>query len=246
MGVFVSGATRGIGRAIVFELADSHDIAVNGRDTDRVRSVVEEIEGDEESEGTAIEAVADVRDPDAVERAVTETAETFGGLDAVVNNAGVIRPALVEDLSEEDWQAVLDTNLTGAFHVVRAATPFLRESSGDIVSISSIGGTDGTIDVGYAASKAGLHGLTRALARELGPDGVQANAIAPGPVETEMNEEIVEYLESIDFHGHENVDTHLPQYACSPATIARTVRDVLENDFMQGEVLAVNGGMGFR
>ena len=102
MGVFVSGATRGIGRAIALELADSHDVVVSGREAERVRSVVEGIEGDEGSEGAAIEATGDVRDPDAVERAVTETAETLGGLDAVVNNAGVIRPALVEDLSEED------------------------------------------------------------------------------------------------------------------------------------------------
>jgi len=110
---------------------------------------------------------------------------------------------------------VIDTNLSGAFRVSRAAAPHLREASGDLVFVSSVGGTLGTVDAGYAASKAGLHGLTRALARELGPDGVQVNAVAPGPVDTDLNDVIVEYLDGIDFHGHENVDTHLPEYACS-------------------------------
>ena len=90
----------------------------------------------------------------------------------------------------------------------------VREAGGDVVFVSSVGGTLGTVDASYAASKAGLHGLTRALARELGPDDVQVNAVAPGPVDTDLNDGILEYVEEIEFHGHENVDTHLPEYAC--------------------------------
>lgn len=140
---------------------------------------------------------------------------------------------------------MLDTNLTGAFYTARAAIPHLAPD-GDLVNISSIGGTGGTVDASYAASKSGLHGLTRALARELGSEAVQVNAIAPGPVKTDLNDEIVSYLESIDFQGHENVDTHLPIYACNPEYIAHTVEYVLETDFLQGEIVNVNGGMQFR
>lgn len=91
-----------------------------------------------------------------------------------------------------------------------------------------------------------MHGLTRALARELGPEGVQVNAVAPGPVEGEMNDEIVEFLEHEEFHGHENIGTLLPEYACSPEDVAHTVEYLLENEFVQGEIVSVNGGMGLR
>lgn len=140
---------------------------------------------------------------------------------------------------------MLETNLTGAFYTARAAIPHLSPD-GDLVNISRIGGTGGTVDASYAASKSGLHGLTRALAREISSEGVQVNAIAPGPVETELNDKIVSYLESVDFQGHENIDTHLPTYACNPEDIAHTVEYVLENDFLQGEIVNVNGGMQFR
>lgn len=112
--------------------------------------------------------------------------------------------------------------------------------------ISSIGGTGGTVDASYAASKAGLHGLTRSLAREYGDSGVQVNAVAPGPVETELNGAILEHLEDIEFRGHENVDTHLPEYACQPEDVAHTVEYLLENEYVQGKIVNVNGGMQFQ
>jgi len=155
-----------------------------------------------------------------------------------------VRPNRLEETTDEAWESVIDTNLSGAFRVTRAAAPHLREAGGDVVFVSSVGGTLGTVDASYAASKAGLHGLTRALARELGPDGVQVNAVAPGPVETEMNDEILAYLESIEFRGHENVDTHLPAYACEPADVADSVAYLLDNEYVHGEVLDVDGGMG--
>lgn len=247
MSVLVTGASRGIGRAIALHLAESHDVGVHYHTSaDAARSVVAEAE---QSDTTAVALQADVRDSAAVEDMIAEAADTLGGLDAVVNNAGIIRPAPITELSDEDWQEVVETNLTGAFYVARASVPYLREngdSGGDIVSISSIGGTGGTVDTSYATSKAGIHGLTRALAREIGPDNIQANAIAPGPVTTEMNDEIVAYLEEIDFHGHENIDTHLPTYACDPAEIAGTVEYLLKNDHIHGEIVNVNGGMQFR
>ena len=243
MSVLVTGASRGIGRAIALTLAEDHDIAVNYRTSqDAAEEVVEAIE----QEGSnAIAVQADVRDPEAVESMIGTVVDEFSGLDAVVNNAGTVEPDLATNIDDEQWDRVLETNLTGAFYVTRAAIPHL-EPDGDVVFISSIGGTGGTVDASYAASKAGLHGLTRALAREYGDTGLQVNAVAPGPVETDMNGAIVEYLESVDFRGHENIDTHLPEYACQPETVAHTVAYLLENDYIQGEIVNVNGGMQFQ
>jgi 3-oxoacyl-[acyl-carrier protein] reductase len=243
MNVLVTGASRGIGRATALELAGAHDIAVGYKTSeDAAEAVVSEAEG---AGASAVAVQGDVTDSTAVDAMVANAAETLGGLDAVVNNAGIVDPARAEELDDEQWERVVETNLTGAFYVTRAAIPHLSPD-GDIVFVSSIGGTGGTVDASYAASKAGLHGLTRALAREFGQEGIQCNAIAPGPVETEMNDEILAYLESIEFRGHENVDTHLPQYACEPEDVAHTVEYILENDYIQGEIVNVNGGMQFR
>jgi len=243
MSVLVTGASRGIGRSIALNLADDHDIAVNYRDSqDAAAEVVNTIE---KEGGNAIAVQGDVRDPEEVDSMIAEIIDEFGELDGVVNNAGIVEPDLATDIDNDQWHRVLDTNLTGAFYVTRAAIPHL-EPDGDVIFISSIGGTGGTVDVSYAASKAGLHGLTRSLAREYGDSGLQINAIAPGPAETDMNSAIVEYLESVDFRGHENIDTHLPEYACQPEDVAHTVNYLLENNYIQGEIINVNGGMQFQ
>lgn len=243
MAVLITGGSRGIGRAIALRLAEEHDIAVNYCTS---RDAASEVVSEAEERGAAAVAVrADVSDSASAERMVDEAAAELGGLDAVVNNAGVADPDLVTDITDDQWRDVVETNLSGAFYTVRAAVPHIREG-GDIVNVSSIGGTGGTVDASYAASKAGLHGLTRALARELGPDGVQVNAVAPGPVDTRLNDEIVDHLEDVDFRGHENVDTHLPEYACDPVEIAKTVEYILDSEFVQGEVVNVNGGMQFQ
>lgn len=244
MAVLVTGASRGIGRAIVLRLAETYDVAVNYRTS--ADDAADVVTAAEQQGATAVAIQADVSDSAAVDELLAEATDTLGGLDAVINNAGIIRPAPITDLSDEEWASVIETNLSGAFYVARAAVPYLRENGGDIINMSSIGGTSGTVDTSYAASKAGLHGLTRALAREVGPDEIQVNAIAPGPVATEMNDEIVAYLEDIGFQGHENVDTQLPTYACDPDEIAGTVEYLLENDFIHGEIVSVNGGMQFR
>ncbi len=243
MKTLVTGASRGIGRAIALELAGDHDVAVGyNTSEDAAQTVVEEIR-EQDVQATAIQA--DVADSAAVERMVESVVEELGGLDAVVNNAGIVDPDRLDDLGDEQFERVVQTNLTGAFFVTRAAMPHLQPD-GDVVFVSSIGGTAGTVDASYAASKAGLHGLARSLAREFGEEGVQVNAVAPGPVETAMNDDILAYLESVDFRGHENVDTHLPAYACDPEDVAHSVAYLLENDYVQGEILNVNGGMQFR
>lgn len=243
MKVLVTGASRGIGRSIALTLADDHDIAVNYRTS--AEAAADVVDAAAAKGSNAVAVGADVRDPEAIDSMIEEVVETLGGLDAVVNNAGIVDPDLATDIDDDQWDRVLETNLTGAFYVTRAALPHL-EPDGDVVFVSSIGGTGGTVDASYAASKAGLHGLTRALAREYGDQGVQVNAVAPGPVETELNDVILEYLEAVEFRGHENVDTHLPEYACQPEDVAHTVAYLLENEYIQGEIVNVNGGMQFR
>lgn len=243
MRILVTGASRGIGRSIALTLGADHDIAVNYRTSETEAAQVVEAIRERGSEAVAVGA--DIRDSEAVDSMIAEAVDSLGGLDAVVNNAGIVEPSLATEIDDDQWARVIDTNLTGAFKVTRAALPHI-EPDGDIVFISSIGGTGGTVDASYAASKAGLHGLTRSLAREYGNSGLQVNAVAPGPVETDMNGAIVEYLETIEFRGHENVDTHLPQYACSPEEVAHTVAYLLENEYVQGEIVNVNGGMQFR
>ncbi len=240
MAILVTGSSRGIGRAIAVELAE-RGVVVNYRSDEA--AAAETAERVHEAGGDAVTVRADVSESAAADRLVERAVDAFGSLDAVVNNAGVTHPNRLEETSDAEWESVIDTNLSGAFRVTRAAAPHLRESGGDVVFLSSVGGTLGTVDASYAASKAGLHGLTRALARELGPDGVQVNAVAPGPVETDLNDVILDYLEGIEFRGHENVDTHLPEYACEPADIADSVRYLIDNEHVHGEVLEVDGGM---
>ena len=240
MAILVTGSSRGIGRAIAVELAE-RDVVVNYRSDEA--AAAETADRVREAGGDAVTAQADISESAAADRLVETAVDAFGSLDAVVNNAGVTRPNRLEETTDAEWESVIDTNLSGAFRVTRAAAPHLRESGGDVVFLSSVGGTLGTVDASYAASKAGLHGLTRALARELGPDGVQVNAVAPGPVDTDLNDVILDYLEGIEFHGHENVDTHLPEYACEPADVADSVRYLLDNEYVHGEVLEVDGGM---
>lgn len=243
MRVLVTGGSRGIGRSIVETLSPECDLVVGYQSSDRAATeIVSSIE-DEGGTATAIEG--DVADPEQADHLVEQTVTELGGLDAVVNNAGIVDPARTPDLAPPQWQRVLDVNLSGAFYVTKAAIEYLVPN-GDIVFISSIGGTGGTVDPSYAASKAGLHGLTRALAREYGEDGVQVNAVAPGPVTTDLNDEILEFLESTEFRGHEGIDTHLPSYACEPNDVSHAVQFILENEYLQGEIIALNGGMQFR
>lgn len=243
MNVLITGASRGIGRATALRLAETHDVAIGYHESAEAASNV--VSEATRRGASAVAVRGDVTDSAAVDRLVDEAEQGLGGLDAVVNNAGIVDPARTEALDDAQWSRVLETNLTGAFYVTRSALPNLTPG-GAVVFVSSIGGTSGTVDASYAASKAGLHGLTRALAREYGDEGVRFNAVAPGPVETDMNDDILAYLESIDFRGHENVDTHLPQYACDPDDVAHTVEYILENDYLQGEIVNLNGGMQFR
>jgi 3-oxoacyl-[acyl-carrier protein] reductase len=228
----VTGGSRGIGRAIAAELANAGAQVVVG-----YRSGAEEAEGvASEIGGKAIQA--DVADPDEAKRLVDEAGE----VDVLVNNAGVTRDGLLVRMPDEDWRNVLDTNLGGTFNTCRAASRgMMKRRSGAIVNISSVVGVHGNPgQTNYAASKAGIIGFTKALARELGSRGVRANVVAPGYIATRLTNELPEELRQTML-----ANTPLGRFG-KPQDVAGAVRFLCSDAaaFVTGEVLLVDGGLG--
>jgi 3-oxoacyl-[acyl-carrier protein] reductase len=228
----VTGGSRGIGRAIAAELANAGALVVVG-----YRSGVEEAEGvASEIGGKAVQA--DVSDPEEAKRLIDEA----GDVDVLVNNAGVTRDGLLARMPDEDWHAVLDTNLGGTFNTCRAASRgMMKRRSGAIVNVSSVVGVHGNPgQTNYAASKAGIIGFTKALARELGSRGVRANVVAPGYISTRLTNELPEELRQTML-----ANTPLGRFG-EPQDIAGAVRFLCSDAaaFVTGEVLLVDGGLG--
>jgi 3-oxoacyl-[acyl-carrier protein] reductase len=183
----VTGASRGIGRAIALELVRSGHRVACCASSDGAKDTQAEIEA---AGGSAMAVRADVGDADALDAAFKEIEEAWGPVEILVNNAGVTADGLVARMSDDQWNDVLRTNLTGAFHTIRRATPKMMKGRwGRIINVSSVSGQAGAAgQANYAAAKAGLLGLTRAVARELAPRAITCNAVAPGPIVTAMTE----------------------------------------------------------
>lgn len=183
----VTGGSRGIGAAIARELArQGADVAINYR---KHEAQAQRVVGDIEAAGRrALCVQADVAGFADAEQMVGRAVASFGGLDILVNNAGINRDSVIWKMAEQQWDEVIETNLKGYFNYIRAAVPHFREQkSGKIVNITSINGLRGKFgQTNYSAAKAGIIGLTKALARELGRSNVNVNAVAPGLIETDM------------------------------------------------------------
>jgi len=186
---FVTGGSRGIGRACAVALAEAgHRVAFCYSSDDdgakATRAAVEKAGAD------TLVVRTDIRDPAAVDTAFGEIENALGPVELLVNNAGTTEDGLVARMSDEQWQSVIDTNLTGAFHTIRRAAPkMMRARWGRIVNVSSVSAhRGGPGQANYAAAKAGLLGLTRSIARELAPRNVTCNVVAPGPIVTSMTE----------------------------------------------------------
>jgi 3-oxoacyl-[acyl-carrier protein] reductase len=210
-------------------------VAVNYRSgQEAAEAVASEIDG--------IAVAANVGDPAAAQGLVERVESELGDLDVLVNNAGVTRDTLIARMGDEDWEEVIDTNLRGTFNTCRAvARKMLRRRSGAIVNLSSVVGVHGNPgQANYAASKAGIIGLTKALARELGVRGVRVNAIAPGYITTELTDVLTEEQTGLILGN-----TPLGRLG-SPEDVAAAVRFLCSDEaaFITGDVLLVDGGLG--
>jgi 3-oxoacyl-[acyl-carrier protein] reductase len=238
---FVTGASRGIGRAIAIALARAgHPVGVCfGSDADGARETQAAVEG-EGAKSLAVQA--DVTDPAAVDAAFSAVESAFGRITILVNNAGIARDGLVARMTDEQWDAVIDTNLSGAFNTIRRATPgMMRERYGRIVNISSVTAQVGQAgQANYAAAKAGLLGLSRSIARELAPRHVTCNVVAPGPIVTAMTDDM-----PADWQAQIEAAVPLGRFGTAEecaAVVAFLCSDAAS--YVTGALVPVDGGLG--
>jgi 3-oxoacyl-[acyl-carrier protein] reductase len=236
----VTGGSRGIGRAIALRLAEQGaDVAFSYRGNE---AAANETRAAIEALGRKALAVqGDVSDPAAADAVIKAALDAFGKVDILVNNAGITRDDLIMRMSLEDWRAVLETNLFGAFYCIKAVTrPMLKAKGGRIINITSVSGQAGqTGQANYSAAKAGLIGLTKATARELASRGITCNAVAPGFVLTELTRDLPENLQA-----QLTERTPLGRFG-TVEEIADAVAFLVSDEagFITGQVLAVDGGL---
>lgn len=234
----VTGASRGIGRATALALAEEGaTVVVNyASSSDAADAVVAEIVG---NGGSAIALQADVSKADQVDALINSTMEKYGRIDVLVNNAGITRDTLLLRMKPEEWQAVIDLNLTGVFLCTRAVSKImLKQRSGRIVNITSVAGQMGNPgQANYSAAKAGVIGFTKTVAKELASRGITVNAVAPGFIETDMThdlkaDEILKFIPLNRYGKPEEVAGLIRFLAASPAAA-----------YITGQVMNVDGGM---
>jgi 3-oxoacyl-[acyl-carrier protein] reductase len=236
---FITGASRGIGRACAIALSDAGArVAVAARNVDQL----EELAGLLRAQGREAFAVAvDMLSADSIKEAIGKTAKEFGPIAILVNNAGITKDGLAMRMKKDDWDSVIATNLTGAFLAIQQVLPgMMRERWGRIINISSVVGESGNPgQANYVASKAGLIGLTKAIAQEMGSRSITVNAVAPGYVETDMTSGLAQELK-------DKMLEHIPLKRIGrPEDVAAAVRFLASDEaaYITGHVLDVNGGL---
>jgi 3-oxoacyl-[acyl-carrier protein] reductase len=235
----VTGAARGIGRAVCARLArDGFDVACVGRSVESLGGVKADVEG---AGRRALPLAADVTDAAAAEEAVRTCVEALGGLDVLVNNAGVTRDGLLVRMDAGDLDTVLDVNLKGCFHFAKAAArPMMKARRGRIINVSSVIGLVGNAgQTGYAAAKAGILGFSKSLAKELASRNILVNVVAPGYIETSMTEGLPEQVK-------QKMKESIPLGRFGSSEDVAGVVSFLASDdasYVTGTVLTVDGGM---
>jgi 3-oxoacyl-[acyl-carrier protein] reductase len=236
---FVTGAAQGIGRAIALALAeDGADLVLGDLNLEKLAATAREVEG---LGRKALALHLDVSSSDSVQAAVAKTLETWGKIDILVNNAGITKDNLVLRMKPQDWDAVLGVNLNGAFHCIRTVLPgMVKQRYGRIVNIASVVAQSGNPgQANYIASKAGVIGLTKAVASEVGSRNITVNAVAPGFIATAMTEKLPEAV-------RERMLTLIPVGRMgTDRDVAGGVRFLVSEEagYITGHVLNINGGM---
>ena len=232
----VTGASGGIGGSIARALyAQGAKVALSGTRVDPLNALAAEL-GDR-----ALVTPCNLGDADAVKELAGQASEAMGGLDILVNNAGITRDNLFMRMSDDDWQSVIDVNLTSTMHLMKSVMrPMMKQRSGRIINITSIVGVTGNAgQVNYAASKAGMIGMTKSYAQEIAARGITANCVAPGFIETAMTSELPEAVVT-------NMLGSIPQGRMgNPEEIAATVAFLASDEasYITGQTMHVNGGM---
>ena len=236
----VTGATRGIGKEIALELAQNGlDIAINYRS---MQEGMEDLKKEIEEYGVRCEFVgADVANFEQCESMVKETVEKFGKIDILVNNAGITKDGLIMTMKKEDFEAVIDINLIGTFNVTRNVIPYMiKQKSGRIINVSSVVGVAGNAgQTNYSASKAGVIGFTKSLAKEVASRNILVNAIAPGFIDTDMTKVLSDNVK-------EGINAQIPlRRMGSPKEVAKVVKFLASEDssYITGQVINIDGGM---
>ena len=236
----ITGGSDGIGKAAALSMSrEGARVALAARTEETLAEAASQISGETGNEVIGISA--DVSDEAQVESLIRQVADKWGQIDIVVNNAGIVRDQLMMRMKREDWDDVLETNLTATFRVTQAVLrPMLKRRYGRIISIASIVGQSGNPgQANYAASKAGLIGFSKALAREVASRGITANVVSPGMIETDMTREL-------DAPVRERLATQIPigRFG-TPADVAAAVCFLASDEaaYITGQVMSVNGGM---
>ena len=232
----ITGSSRGIGLAIAHHLAaKGHRVILNSR-SPIAPEVLAQFEGYEQP---VLQATGDISQFDVAKQLVDDLYDQGVQVDVLVNNAGITRDGLVMRMSEEDFNAVIQTNLNGCFNMCRHLTPrLLKQKGGRIINMTSVVGVMGNAgQVNYAASKAGMIGLTKSLAREVASRGITVNAIAPGFIETDMTDQLSDRVK-------EAMLGQIPLKRFGQVEhIAQTVDFLIDNDYITGQGIEVNGGL---
>lgn len=236
----ITGAAKGIGAAIAVAFAKAgYRVVINyNKSEERARALCQILNDTYPTEAVCIKA--DVSTFEGAKKLISESVTAFGDIDVLVNNAGIAQQKLFTDITDADWQNMINTNLSSVFYLCREAVPFMvSKKSGSIVNISSIWGeTGGSCEVHYSAAKAGVIGLTKALAKELAPSGITVNCVCPGVIKTDMLNSFTE--EDLKALTEETPVMRLG----TPKDVADAVYYLATNSgFVTGQVLGVNGGM---
>ncbi|GAB6169942.1 3-oxoacyl-[acyl-carrier-protein] reductase [Clostridium carnis] len=236
----VTGATRGIGRAIAKKFASlGANLVINYRNSD---NEAKELEKELKELGVEVLIIkADISDFNEAQNLISSAKERFGSVDILVNNAGITKDGLVMRMKEEDFDRVIEVNLKGVFNCLRAASQIMiRQKSGKIINMSSVVGVVGNAgQINYCAAKAGVIGMTKSLAKELGSRGINVNAIAPGFIQTDMTNELSDKTK-------ENIILNIPMKKIgNPEDVADVAAFLAgrESNYITGQVINVDGGM---